>query len=43
LILAPQLSQVGLLEFYRADETIAEGRHTVARHQAEIMRICERD
>ncbi len=43
LILAPQLSQVGLLEFYRADETIAEGRRTVARHQAEIMRMCKRD
>lgn len=36
ILLTPRLENVGLLEFYRAQETIAEGHKTVIRMQAEI-------
>lgn len=36
IILSPRLSQVGILEFYRAEETIAEGQASVERHQQEL-------
>jgi NTE family protein len=36
VLLAPRLSHIGLLEFYRADEAIEEGRRSVERVAAEI-------
>jgi NTE family protein len=36
ILLSPRLSQIGLLEFYRAAETIEEGRRSVARVAAEV-------
>jgi NTE family protein len=36
ILLTPRLENMGLLEFYRAEEAIAEGRKTVVRMQAEI-------
>ena len=41
IILAPKLSHIGLLEFYRADETIAEGRNCVKRMEPEIAHVLE--
>lgn len=37
VLLSPKLSQIGLLEFYRADEAIAEGRDCVKRMLSEIQ------
>lgn len=36
IILAPRLSQIGILEFYRAAETIEEGIASVDRHQRDL-------
>lgn len=36
IILSPRLSQVGILEFYRAAEAITEGQASVERHQQEL-------
>ena len=41
IILAPKLSHIGLLEFYRADEAIAEGRNCVKRMEPEIAHVLE--
>jgi NTE family protein len=37
IVLAPRLSQIGLMEFYRAREAIAEGRECVRRMLPEIL------
>lgn len=42
IILAPRLSQVGILEFYRAAEAIAEGQASVDRHRQELDFFLER-
>lgn len=39
ILLAPKLSHIGQLEFYRADEAISEGRRCVQRLLPEIKRI----
>ncbi len=39
IILSPKLSNIGLLELYRAEEAIAEGRHCVERMKSEITHI----
>ncbi len=39
VLLSPRLSHIGLLEFYRADESIEEGRACVSRMAAEISRV----
>lgn len=39
IILSPKLSHVGLLEFYRANEAISEGRDCVQRMRLEIEHI----
>jgi NTE family protein len=39
LVLAPKLRHIGLLEFYRADEAIAEGKKCVARMLPEILHV----
>jgi NTE family protein len=36
ILLTPRLENIGLLEFHRAAEAIAEGRETVDRMQADI-------
>lgn len=36
IILSPRLSQIGILEFYRADEAIEEGIASVDRHQQDF-------
>lgn len=36
VVLAPKLSHIGLLEFYRADQAIEEGRDCVRRMEAEL-------
>lgn len=36
ILLTPRLEHIGLLEFYRAEEAIAEGRKTVERMQEDI-------
>lgn len=41
LLLNPRLSNIGLLEFYRAEEAIEEGRQSVLRMQTEIEHILE--
>ena len=41
IILTPKLSHIGLLEFYRADEAIAEGRNCVKRMEPEIAHVLE--
>ncbi|MEZ5537084.1 MAG: patatin-like phospholipase family protein [Thiolinea sp.] len=41
LLLNPRLSDIGLLEFYRAEEAIEEGRQSVIRMQAEIEHIID--
>lgn len=41
ILLAPRLEHIGLLEFHRAAEAIAEGRETVERMQAEISSVLE--
>jgi len=39
ILLAPKLARIGLLEFYRADEAIAEGKKCVARILPEILHV----
>ena len=39
ILLSPRLSHIGLLEFYRADEAISEGRKCVQRMSSEIKYI----
>jgi NTE family protein len=39
IILSPKLAHVGLLEFYRAEEAISEGRKCVQRMQSEIEHV----
>ncbi|HEC16750.1 MAG TPA: patatin [Sedimenticola sp.] len=39
ILLSPKLSHIRLLEFYRADEAIREGRHCVQRMRPEIDHI----
>ena len=41
ILLAPKLSHIGLLEFYRAAEAIAEGRNCVKRMEPEIAHVLE--
>lgn len=41
ILLAPRLENIGLLEFFRAEEAIKEGRSTVERMQAEIHSLLE--
>jgi len=41
IILSPKLSHIGLLEFYRAREAIAEGRDCVKRMKPEIDHVME--
>ena len=36
ILLSPKLSHIGLLEFYRANEAIIEGKNCVARMLPEI-------
>jgi NTE family protein len=43
MMLAPRLSQIGLLEFYRARETIQEGRECVRRMLPEIRHLIKPD
>lgn len=39
IMISPKLSHIGLLEFYRADEAINEGRKSVQRIEPEIKRV----
>ena len=39
VLLSPRLSHIGLLEFYRAEESIQEGRACVDREAEEISRV----
>jgi NTE family protein len=39
IILSPRLSHIGLLEFYRGNEAIKEGKHCVQRMEAEIFHV----
>ncbi|MDH5736799.1 MAG: patatin-like phospholipase family protein [Gammaproteobacteria bacterium] len=39
ILLSPRLSQIGLLEFYRANETIEAGRASVHRMKDEIIEV----
>jgi NTE family protein len=39
IVLAPRLSHIGLLEFYRAREAIQEGRECVRRMLPEIRHL----
>jgi NTE family protein len=41
MILAPRLSHIGLMEFYRAPEAIQEGRECVRRMHPEIRHLIE--
>lgn len=41
VVLTPRLAHIGLLEFYRADEAIAEGRACVERMLAELRQVIE--
>ncbi len=41
IILSPRLSQVGILEFYRAAEAIEEGVASVERHQRDFDYFCK--
>ena len=43
LYISPRLSHIGLLEFYRAKETIEEGRQCVKKIMPDIERILEAD
>lgn len=40
VMLVPELAHLGLLEFYRGEEAIGEGRATVERNLPEIRRVC---
>jgi NTE family protein len=39
VLLAPKLSHIGLLEFYRAEEAVQEGRESVKRALPEIQHV----
>ncbi len=39
ILLAPKLAQIGLLEFYRAEEAVQEGRESVKRALPEIQHV----
>ncbi|MBV1930662.1 MAG: hypothetical protein KUG71_03015, partial [Porticoccaceae bacterium] len=39
IVITPDLVDIGLLEFFRADEAIAEGRASVERQLPEIRRV----
>ena len=39
ILLSPKLSHIGLLEFYRADEAIAEGKKCIERMLPEILHV----
>jgi NTE family protein len=41
IILSPRLSHIGLLEFYRGNEAIKEGKQCVKRMEAEIFHVLE--
>lgn len=41
ILLTPRLAHIGLLEFYRASETIEEGRQCVQRMQQEIRHLLD--
>jgi NTE family protein len=41
ILLSPKLSRIGLLEFYRAEETIEEGRKCVDRMKSEIKYVLD--
>ncbi|PCJ85429.1 MAG: patatin [Thiotrichaceae bacterium] len=41
ILLTPKLSHIGLLEFYRADEAITEGKLCVQRMESEIKHVLE--
>lgn len=41
ILLTPKLSHIGLLEFYRAEEAISEGRHCVERMLPEIRHVLD--
>jgi NTE family protein len=41
ILLSPKLSHIGLLEFYRADEAISEGKNCVRRIMPEIKYVLE--
>jgi NTE family protein len=41
ILLSPKLSHIGLLEFYRADEAISEGKKCVQRMQSEIQHVLD--
>lgn len=43
ILIAPSLSQIGLLEFYRAEEAMEEGRKCVQRMAGEIKRVLQLD
>lgn len=43
ILLTPRLAHIGLLEFHRAEETIAEGRKCVDRMRSEIRHILDMD
>lgn len=43
ILVAPALSQIGLLEFYRAEEAMEEGRKCVQRMASEIRRVLQLD
>ncbi|RDE24501.1 patatin [Motiliproteus coralliicola] len=43
ILLSPKLGHIGLLEFYRADEAINEGRDSVVRLLPEIKHVMGRD
>jgi len=43
ILLSPRLSHIGLLEFYRAEETIDEGRRCAERAIEEIKRLLDSD
>lgn len=43
ILLSPRLSDIGLLEFYRADEAIKEGRRCVQRMLPEIQHVLGAD
>lgn len=43
ILLTPRLAHIGLLEFYRANETIDEGYECVTRQQSEIRDVLDTD
>ena len=43
VLLTPKLSHIGLLEFYRADDSIEEGRRCVQRMLPEIQHVLHRE